>query len=134
MGEGDSLVAMFIHAYVDGAIAALPDGLDTIVGSRGYRFSGGEQQRLSLARTLLRRPRMLILDEATSALDNETERAIQDAVLGADATRLSTIRDADQIVVLDAGRVIERGTHTELLARGGAYVALLHAASTIGDS
>ncbi|CAB0582011.1 ABC transporter ATP-binding protein [Corynebacterium diphtheriae] len=131
---------MFIHAYVDGAIAALPDGLDTIVGSRGYRFSGGEQQRLSLARTLLRRPRVLILDEATSALDNETERAIQDAVLGADATRLviahrlSTIRDADQIVVLDAGRVIERGTHTELLARGGAYVALLHAASTIGDS
>ncbi|OFK95374.1 multidrug ABC transporter ATP-binding protein [Corynebacterium sp. HMSC068H04] len=121
-------------ARVDEVIAALPEGLDTVVGSRGYRFSGGEQQRLSLARTLLRQPQVLILDEATSALDNETERAIQDAVLGADATRLviahrlSTIRDADQIVVLDAGRVVERGTHTELLARGGAYAALLRAA------
>ncbi|MDU5017248.1 MAG: ATP-binding cassette domain-containing protein, partial [Corynebacterium sp.] len=107
--------------------------LDTVVGSRGYRFSGGEQQRLSLARTLLRQPRVLILDEATSALDNETERAIQEAVLGADATRLviahrlSTIRDADQIIVLDAGRVVERGTHAELLACGGAYAALLRA-------
>ncbi|MDK8787609.1 ABC transporter ATP-binding protein [Corynebacterium striatum] len=127
-------------ARVDKVIDALPDGLDTIVGSRGYRFSGGEQQRLSLARTLLRRPRVLILDEATSALDNETERAIQEAVLGADATRLviahrlSTIRDADQIVVLDAGHVVECGTHTELLARGGAYAALLRAASTTGDS
>ncbi|MGV0350522.1 ABC transporter ATP-binding protein [Corynebacterium guaraldiae] len=127
-------------ARVDGVIAALPEGLDTLVGSRGYRFSGGEQQRLSLARTLLRRPQVLILDEATSALDNETERAIQDAVLGADATRLviahrlSTIRDADQIIVLDAGRVVERGTHAELVARGGAYAALLRAASTTGDS
>ena len=122
-------------ARVDGVIAALPEGLDTLVGLRGYRFSGGEQQRLSLARTLLREPQVLILDEATSALDNETERAIQEAVLGADATRLviahrlSTIRDADQIVVLDAGRVVERGTHAELLARGGAYAALLRAAS-----
>ena len=120
-------------ARVDEVIAALPEGLDTVVGSRGYRFSGGEQQRLSLARTLLRQPQVLILDEATSALDNETERAIQEAVLGADATRLviahrlSTIRDADQIVVLDAGRVAERGTHAELLACGGAYAALLRA-------
>ena len=120
-------------ARVDEVIAALPEGLDTVVGSRGYRFSGGEQQRLSLARTLLRQPRVLILDEATSALDNETERAIQEAVLGADATRLviahrlSTIRDADQIIVLDAGRVVERGTHAELLACGGAYAALLRA-------
>lgn len=127
-------------ARVDEVIAALPEGLDTVVGSRGYRFSGGEQQRLSLARTLLRQPRVLILDEATSALDNETERAIQEAVLGADATRLviahrlSTIRDADQIIVLDAGRVVERGTHAELLACGGAYAALLRAASTTGDS
>lgn len=126
-------------ARVDEVIAALPDGLDTLVGSRGYRFSGGEQQRLSLARTLLRQPQVLILDEATSALDNETERAIQEAVLGADATRLviahrlSTIRDADQIIVLDAGRVVERGTHAELLARGGAYAALLRAAKTTGD-
>lgn len=120
-------------ARVDEVIAALPEGLDTVVGSRGYRFSGGEQQRLSLARTLLRQPRVLILDEATSALDNETERAIQEAVLGADATRLviahrlSTIRDADQIIVLDAGRVVECGTHAELLACGGAYAALLRA-------
>ena len=124
---------------MDEVIAALPEGLDTLVGSRGYRLSGGEQQRLSLARTLLRRPQVLILDEATSALDNETERAIQEAVLGADATRLviahrlSTIRDADQIVVLDAGRVVERGTHAELLARDGAYAALLRAAKTTGD-
>lgn len=131
---------MFIPAYVDGVTAALPEGLDTVVGSRGYRFSGGEQHASRWPRTLLRRPRVLILDEATSALDNETERAIQDAVLGADATRLviahrlSTIRDADQIVVLDADRVIERGTHTELLARGDAYAALLRAASTTGDS
>ncbi|WP_175973750.1 ABC transporter ATP-binding protein [Corynebacterium sp. Marseille-Q2823] len=122
-------------ARVDEVIAALPDGLDTLVGSRGYRFSGGEQQRLSLARTLLRQPQVLILDEATSALDNETERAIQEAVLGADAPRLviahrlSTIRDADQIVVLDAGRMVERGTHAELLARDGAYAALLRAAA-----
>ena len=126
-------------ARVDKVIAALPEGLDTLVGSRGYRFSGGEQQRLSLARTLLREPQVLILDEATSALDNETERAIQEAVLGADATRLviahrlSTIRDAEQIVVLDAGRVAERGTHAELLARGGAYAALLRAASALGE-
>lgn len=122
-------------AHVADVVKELPDGLDTLVGSRGYRFSGGEQQRLSLARTLLRRPQVLILDEATSALDNETERAIQEAVFGADATRLviahrlSTIYDADQIIVLDAGRVVERGTHTELLAREGAYAALLRAAS-----
>lgn len=93
---------MFIPAYVDKVIAALPEGLDAMVGSRDYRFCGGERQRLSLARTLLRRPRVLILDEATSVLDNETARAIQDAVLGSDATRLviahrlSTIRDADE--------------------------------------
>ena len=126
-------------AHVADVVKELPDGLDTLVGSRGYRFSGGEQQRISLARTLLRRPQVLILDEATSALDNETERAIQEAVFGAEATRLviahrlSTIRDADQIVVLDAGRVAERGTHAELLARDGAYAALLRAAKTTGD-
>ena len=94
---------------------------------------GSEMCIRDSARTLLRQPRVLILDEATSALDNETERAIQEAVLGADATRLviahrlSTIRDADQIIVLDAGRVVERGTHAELLACGGAYAALLRA-------
>ena len=136
--EEDMWTALHAARVAD-VVKGLPDGLDTLVGSRGYRFSGGEQQRISLARTLLRRPQVLILDEATSALDNETERAIQEAVLGADATRLviahrlSTIRDADQIVVLDAGRVAERGTHTELLARDGAYAALLRAAKTTGD-
>ena len=136
--EEDMWTALHAARVAD-VVKGLPDGLDTLVGSRGYRFSGGEQQRISLARTLLRRPQVLILDEATSALDNETERAIQEAVLGADATRLviahrlSTIRDADQIVVLDAGRVAERGTHAELLARDGAYAALLRAAKTTGD-
>ncbi|OFT60407.1 ABC transporter ATP-binding protein [Corynebacterium sp. HMSC05E07] len=122
-------------ANVAEVVRSLPEGLDTLVGSRGYRFSGGEQQRISLARTLLRRPQVLILDEATSALDNETERAIQEAVFGAEATRLviahrlSTIYDADQIIVLDHGRIIERGTHAELLARNGAYAALIRAAA-----
>ena len=122
-------------ANVAAVVSDLPKGLDTLVGSRGYRFSGGEQQRISLARTLLRRPQVLILDEATSALDNETERAIQEAVFGAQATRLviahrlSTIYDADQIIVLDHGRIAERGTHAELLARNGAYAALIRAAA-----
>ena len=125
-------------ANVAAVVSDLPKGLDTLVGSRGYRFSGGEQQRISLARTLLRRPQVLILDEATSALDNETERAIQEAVFGAEATRLviahrlSTIYDADQIIVLDHGRIIERGTHAELLARNGAYAALIRAAADDG--
>ncbi|WP_144792493.1 ABC transporter ATP-binding protein [Corynebacterium singulare] len=127
-------------ANVAEVVRSLPEGLDTLVGSRGYRFSGGEQQRISLARTLLRRPEVLILDEATSALDNETERAIQEAVFGAQATRLviahrlSTIYDADQIIVLDHGRITERGTHAELLARNGAYAALIRAAADDGQN
>ncbi|MFH6890948.1 ATP-binding cassette domain-containing protein [Corynebacterium aurimucosum] len=122
---------------MDEVIAVLPDGLDKVVSSRGYRFASGEQQHLSLARILLCRPRVLILDETTLALYNEIERAIQEAVLGADVTRLviarrlSTIRDADQIVVLDSGRVAERGTRAELLARDGAYAALLRAADEV---
>jgi len=102
------------------------------VGSRGHRFSGGEKQRIAIARTLLRNPRILVLDEATSALDTETERAVQDAFdrLAEGRTtitiahRLSTVRHADQIAVLDHGRVVERGTHKELLEEEGRYAAL----------
>ena len=123
-------------AQVADLVASLPDGLDTIVGSRGYRFSGGEQQRIAIARTILRDPRVLVLDEATSALDNETERAVQVALetLAAGRTtitiahRLSTVEGADQIVVLDEGRVVEQGAHRELIARDGAYAGLALAA------
>jgi ATP-binding cassette subfamily B protein len=119
-------------ARVHDLIAALPDGYDTMVGSRGHRFSGGEKQRIAIARTLLRDPRVLVLDEATSALDTETERAVQQAfnALAAGRTtitiahRLSTVRDADQIVVLDHGHVTEAGTHASLIADRGRYAAL----------
>ena len=119
-------------AQVHDVIATLPEGYDTVVGSRGHRFSGGEKQRIAIARTLLRDPRVLILDEATSALDNETERAVQrafDEVARGRTTitiahRLSTVRAADQIAVLDQGRIVERGTHTALVANGGRYATL----------
>lgn len=119
-------------ARIHDLVASLPDGYDTVVGSRGHRFSGGEKQRLAIARTLLRNPRILVLDEATSALDNETERAVQEAfdALAEGRTtitiahRLSTVRDADQIAVLDHGRVVERGSHEALLADHGRYAAL----------
>jgi len=115
-------------------IAALPDGLDTIVGERGYRLSGGEKQRVALARLLLKAPAVVILDEATAHLDSESEAAVQQALKTAlagrtslvIAHRLSTIRDADQILVIDDGKVTERGTHEELLATGGLYAELYH--------
>jgi ATP-binding cassette subfamily B protein len=119
-------------ARIHHLIASLPDGYDTVVGERGYRFSGGEKQRIAIARTILRNPPVLVLDEATSALDTQTERAVQAALdelaegrtTIAIAHRLSTIREADQIVVLADGHIAETGTHDELLARGGRYAAL----------
>ncbi|GGV52077.1 multidrug ABC transporter ATP-binding protein [Streptomyces pilosus] len=129
----DELHAAARAAQIHDHIASLPDGYDTVVGERGHRFSGGEKQRLAIARTILRDPPVLVLDEATSALDTRTEAAVQRAVdaLSADRTtitiahRLSTVRGADQIVVLDSGRVVERGTHGELLERDGRYAALV---------
>ena len=125
-------------AQIADHIASLPDGIDTRVGERGYRFSGGEKQRIAVARTVLRDPAVLILDEATSALDNETERALQVALDGLSrgrttvtiAHRLSTIEDADEVLVLDHGRTIERGTHESLLAASGMYAALARRAAT----
>jgi ATP-binding cassette subfamily B protein len=120
-------------AQIHGLIATLPEGYETVVGERGYRFSGGEKQRIAIARTILRNPPILVLDEATSALDTQTERAVQAALerlaegrtVIAIAHRLSTVRDADQIVVLDRGRIVEQGGHDELLALGGRYASLV---------
>ena len=125
----DAARAARIHDH----LASLPDGYDTVVGERGYRFSGGEKQRIAIARAILRDPPVLLLDEATSSLDVETERAVQDALdqLSEGRTsitiahRLSTIRDSDLILVLDRGHLVERGTHDELLAQGGRYAALV---------
>jgi ATP-binding cassette, subfamily B, bacterial len=119
-------------AQIHELVASLPEGYDTIVGERGYRFSGGEKQRIAIARTILRNPPVLVLDEATSSLDTQTERLVQEALERlsegrttiAIAHRLSTVRDADQIVVLDRGQVVEVGTYDELVARGGRFAAL----------
>ncbi|MFB8131788.1 ABC transporter ATP-binding protein [Streptomyces mirabilis] len=129
----DEVIAATKAAQIHDIIESLPDGYDTVVGERGYRFSGGEKQRLAIARTMLRDPRVLVLDEATSSLDTRTERTVQQALdrLSEGRTtitiahRLSTIQHADQIITLDGGRVVEQGTHTELLARQGHYAALL---------
>ncbi|HLI31929.1 MAG TPA: ABC transporter ATP-binding protein [Solirubrobacteraceae bacterium] len=120
-------------AHIHELIASLPDGYETVVGERGYRFSGGEKQRMAIARTILRNPPVLILDEATSSLDTQTEAAVQAALeqLAQGRTtitiahRLSTVRDAELILVLDHGRIAERGSHEELLAHGGLYAALI---------
>jgi ATP-binding cassette, subfamily B, bacterial len=119
-------------AQIHGLISSLPEGYETVVGERGYRFSGGEKQRIAIARAILRNPPILVLDEATSALDTQTERAVQAALARlvegrttiAIAHRLSTVRSADQIVVLDGGRIVETGTYDELIASGGRFAAL----------
>jgi ATP-binding cassette subfamily B protein len=128
----EELEAAARAAFIHDRIAELPDGYDTVVGERGYKMSGGEKQRLAIARVILKDPRILILDEATSSLDSTSERLVQEALKPlmhgrttiAIAHRLSTILSADVIFVMDRGRLVERGTHQELLARGGLYAQL----------
>ena len=129
-------------AQVEELVRSLPDGLDTVVGERGYRFSGGEKQRIAIARLLLKQPSIVILDEATAHLDSESEAAVQRALSVAlsgrtalvIAHRLSTVRDADQILVLDGGRIVERGRHAELVAAGGLYAELYRTQFATADS
>jgi len=128
----EDLWAALRQARLETLVREMPDGLDTVVGERGYRLSGGERQRLTIARLLLGRPRVVILDEATAHLDSDSEAAVQAALTEAlagrtaivIAHRLSTVRAADEILVMEAGRIVERGRHAELLARGGRYAEL----------
>jgi ATP-binding cassette subfamily B protein len=129
-------------AQIEHVVRALPDGLDTVVGERGYRFSGGEKQRIAIARLLLKAPSIVILDEATAHLDSESEAAVQAALTSAlvgrtalvIAHRLSTVRQADQILVLDGGTIVQRGTHEQLLTEGGLYADLYRTQFAITDS
>lgn len=128
----DELWEALRRARLDDVVAAMPDGLDTVVGERGYRLSGGQRQRLTIARVLLASPQVVILDEATASLDSESEAAVQDALSEAlagrtsivIAHRLSTVRAADVILVVEDGRIVEHGDHQQLLARGGRYAQL----------
>jgi len=138
----DELWAALDGAQIGDLVRSLPDGLETMVGERGYRFSGGEKQRIAIARLLLKAPSIVILDEATAHLDSESEAAVQRALSTAltgrtalvIAHRLSTVRDADQILVLDHGRVVERGRHDELVAAGGLYAELYRTQFAVADS
>jgi ATP-binding cassette subfamily B protein len=138
----DELWAALERAQVGHLVRSLPDGLDTVVGERGYRFSGGEKQRIAIARLLLKAPSIVILDEATAHLDSESEAAVQRALTAAlsgrtalvIAHRLSTVREADQILVLDKGAIVERGTHPELVAAGGLYAELYRTQFAVQDS
>jgi ATP-binding cassette subfamily B protein len=138
----EQLWAALRGAQIADLVRSLPDGLDTVVGERGYRFSGGEKQRLAIARLLVKAPSIVILDEATAHLDSESEaqvqRALNVALAGRTALviahRLSTVREADQIIVLDDGRIVERGTHDELVAAGGLYAELYRTQFAVADS
>jgi ATP-binding cassette subfamily B protein len=138
----EELWAALSGAQIADLVRSLPDGLSTVVGERGYRFSGGEKQRIAIARLLLKAPSIVILDEATAHLDSESEAAVQRALSVAlsgrtalvIAHRLSTVRDADQILVLDGGRVVERGTHDELVAANGLYAELYHTQFAVAGS
>jgi ATP-binding cassette subfamily B protein len=138
----EELWAALSGAQIADLVRSLPDGLSTVVGERGYRFSGGEKQRIAIARLLLKAPNIVILDEATAHLDSESEAAVQRALSVAlsgrtalvIAHRLSTVRDADQILVLDGGQVVERGTHDELVAANGLYAELYRTQFAVADS
>jgi ATP-binding cassette subfamily B protein len=128
------VLAALAHAQIGHLVSELPDGLDTVIGERGYRLSGGEKQRVALARLMLKAPDVVVLDEATAHLDSESEAAVQRALRETlsgrtslvIAHRLSTVREADQLLVIDDGRVVERGTHASLLAQHGLYAELYH--------